>query len=183
MRNTVKFSFSFLFLSFCLSGLAVLHFAHHSQGPLHCLQLPQCLLQGRPQCLRDGGVLQRPVPAACPALPRPAAGQRQRVRAALLAAGQRAEPQVCAGVQLHAQSLFLRTLPGLSGQPTVVTGILCALIFIHFVALWSSGTSFFFIVLFCTCFLRKCFGHIRYTRITSVVFKCFQHFHNLLALL
>lgn len=108
-------------LSVFLSGLAVLPFAHHSQGPVHCLKLQQCLLQGRPQCLWDRGVLQCSMPAARPALSRPAANQRQWLRRAVLPAGRGPEPQVCAGVQLHAQSLFLWPLFGLSGQPNTRT--------------------------------------------------------------
>lgn len=113
MHQSCWHCFSF---SVCLSGLEVVPFAHHSQGAIHCLQLQWCLLQGRPQRLRDGGVLQRLVSVACPAAPCPAADQRQRLWSAVLPAWQGAEPQVRAGVQLHAQGLFLRPLSGLPGQ-------------------------------------------------------------------
>lgn len=100
----------------CLSGLEVVPYPHHSQGAIHCLQLQWCLLQGRAQHLRDGGVLQRFVSVARPAASRPAADQWQRLWSAVLPAWQGAEPQVRAGVQLHAQGLFLRPLSGLPGQ-------------------------------------------------------------------
>lgn len=100
-----------------LLGFAVLPFAHHSQGPLHCVQLQQRLLQSRSQCIWDGSILQCSVPVTRPAAPCPAADQWQWLRPAVLPAGQGPESQLCAGVQLHAQSLLLWSLSWLSGQP------------------------------------------------------------------
>ena len=105
------------------SGVAVLPHPHHPQRTLHLQQLPRHLLQGGAQRLRDGGLLQRPVPAACPPLPGPAAATRHTPRGAVLPAGQRPEQEVRAGVHVHAQGLLLRSLPGIPGQSSPEDGV------------------------------------------------------------
>lgn len=85
------------------------------------------------------------MPVTRPAAPCPAADQRQWQRPALLPAGHGPESQLCAGIQLHAQSLLLWPLSWLSGQPrnTFLSGGVGVQqkIFIHLVDLLSHSSE------------------------------------------
>lgn len=70
LNETHQFSSKFVIhVLLLVLGPALLPSPHHPEGSLHHRQPPEHLLSSSTQCGRDGGLLQRSVPAARPALP------------------------------------------------------------------------------------------------------------------